>query len=227
MTPTGEARRVVIFGAGDYARIAATYLDVDSPHEVVAFTVNRDYIGDQNGLLGRPVVAFEELVERYPPSDYAMLVAVGFSRVNQAREQAFSECKALGYELISYVNSKASVWGDVKIGENTFVFEENVVQPFVTIGDNVVLWSGNHIGHDSVIEDHVFIASHVVVSGNVTIGHHTFVGVNATFRDAVTVAPRCVIGAAASVMRDTEEGDVLSPPRTEPSGRKSWTLRNF
>lgn len=227
MTPAREAKRVVVFGAGDYARIAATYLDADSPHEVVAFTVNRDFIGDEDALLGRPVVAFEELVERYAPSDCAMLVAVGFSRVNQAREQAFNECKALGYELISYVSSKASVWHDVEIGENTFVFEENVVQPFVTIGDNVVLWSGNHIGHDTVIEDHVFIASHAVISGNVTIGHHTFVGVNATFRDAVKVAPRCVIGAAASVMRDTEEGDVLPGPRTEPSERKSWALRNF
>lgn len=227
MMPGDEAKRVVVFGAGDYARIAATYLDVDSPHEVVAFTVNREFIGDEDALLDRPVVPFEELVERYPPPDYAMLVAVGFSRVNQAREHAFKECKALGYELISYVHSKASVWGDVQIGANTFVFEENVVQPFVTIGDNVVLWSGNHIGHDSVIEDHVFIASHAVVSGNVTIGHHTFVGVNATFRDAVKVAPRCVIGAAASVMRDTEEGDVLPGPRTEPSERKSWALRNF
>ena len=48
------------------------------------------------------------------------------------------------------------------IGENTFIFEANVVQPGVTVGDNVVLWSGNHIGHDSVIEDHCFIASHAV-----------------------------------------------------------------
>ena len=37
----------------------------------------------------------------------------------------------------------------------------------VRIGNDVVLWSGNHIGHDSTIGDHCFIASHVVVSGNV------------------------------------------------------------
>ncbi len=227
MTSTSAAERVVVFGAGEYARLAAAWLDVDSPHEVVAFTVNREYIGDEGELLGRPIVPYEELAESHPPSDFAMLVAVGFSRVNQAREDVFNECRAQGYELISYVNSKASMWGEVQIGPNTFIFEGSVVQPFVKMGDNVVLWSGSHVGHDSVIEDHVFIAPHAAVSGNVTIGHHTFVGVNATVRDGVRVAPRCVIGAAASVMRDTEEGDVLPGPRSEPSGRKSWTLRNL
>ena len=50
-------------------------------------------------------------------------------------------------------------------GDNCFILEDNTVQPFVTIGNNVTLWSGNHIGHDSVIEDDCFISSHVVVSG--------------------------------------------------------------
>ena len=31
---------VIVFGAGDYARIAATYLDKDSDHSVVGFTVD-------------------------------------------------------------------------------------------------------------------------------------------------------------------------------------------
>jgi sugar O-acyltransferase (sialic acid O-acetyltransferase NeuD family) len=218
--------KVVIFGTGDFARIAAVYLDLDSDHEVVAFTVDSAYLdGDQ--LLERPVVAFEELADRYPPDEYAMFVAIGFSKVNEARATAYDRCKALGYELISYVNSKATYWGELDIGDNVFIFEENVIQPFVKIGSDVILWSGNHIGHDTTIGDHCFIASHVVISGNVTVGDRCFIGVNATFRDGVTVAPRCVIGAAAVVMRDTDEGDVLVTHHTEPHRRKSWELRNF
>jgi UDP-3-O-[3-hydroxymyristoyl] glucosamine N-acyltransferase len=113
---------------------------------------------------------------------------------------------------------------ETRIGDNCFVFEANVIQPFVTIGNDVVLWSGNHIGHDVTIEDHVFIASHVVVSGNATIGARSFVGVNATFRDGVTVAPDCVIGAGASIMKDTVRGGVYAGPRTEPRERRSWEL---
>lgn len=222
----GEGRKVVIFGTGDFARVACVYLERDSAHDVVAFTVNAEYL-DGERLLGKEVVAFEQIEERFPPAEYAMFVAVGFSKVNRNRAAMFEEAKARGYELISYVNSKADIWGEVEIGENTFIFEENVIQPFVRIGDDVVLWSGNHIGHDATIEDHCFIASHAVLSGHVRIGHHSFVGVNATFRDGITVAPHCVIGAGALIMKDTEEGAVHAVRGTEPFPRKSWELKGF
>lgn len=214
---------VVIFGTGDFGRIAHMYLELDSPHDVVAFTVNRDFIESEE-LGGRPVVAFEDLEESHPPGSVSLLVAAGFSKVNGLRSQVYEECKARGYSFITYVSSKAMVWPGVPIGENSFVFEANVVQPGVSVGADVVLWSGNHIGHDTTIEDHCFIASHAVVSGNVTIGHHTFVGVNATFRDGITVGPRCIIGAGALVMRDTVEGAVLSVPGTKPHEKMSWEV---
>ena len=63
---------------------------------------------------------------------YAMLVAIGFSAVNRARADVYARCKERGYELISYVNSRATAWGDIEMGDNCFVFEENVIQPNVT-----------------------------------------------------------------------------------------------
>jgi sugar O-acyltransferase (sialic acid O-acetyltransferase NeuD family) len=218
---------VVIFGTGDYGRIAHRYLERDSPHDVTAFTVDREYMEEGETLNGLPVVPFEELADRHPPGEVSLLVAAGFSKVNEVRARIYGECKDRGYECITYKSSEAMVWPDVPVGKNTFIFEANVVQPGVTVGENVVLWSGNHIGHDSVIDDHCFIASHVVVSGNCRIGHHSFVGVNATFRDGVTVAPRCVIGAGALIMRDTQEGEVYSPARTKPHELKSWELKGF
>jgi sugar O-acyltransferase (sialic acid O-acetyltransferase NeuD family) len=217
---------VVIFGTGDFGRIAHLYLAADSEHDVVAFTVHGDYM-DRDELNGLPVVPFEQLGERFSPESTCMLVAAGFSKVNQVRATIYDACKRLGYECISYVSSKAMVWPDLPIGDNCFIFEANVVQPGVTIGNDVILWSGNHVGHDATIGDHCFIASHAVISGNVTIGDHCFVGVNATFRDGVTVAPRCVIGAGALIMRDTEEGSVYSVPGTKPHDTKSWELRGF
>lgn len=215
---------VIIFGAGDYARIAAVYLEKDSEHDVLGFAVDGAYL-DRKELLGKPVMAFEEVVETHPPDRVRMLVAVGFSGMNQHRRQVYERCKELGYGFITYINSRAYQWGNLEVGENTFIFEANVLQPFVTIGNNCVLWSGNHIGHDSTIEDHCFIASHVVVSGNCRIGHSCFVGVNATFRDGVKVAPRCLVGAGAVILKDTEEGDVYGVRRTEPREGKSWDLK--
>lgn len=217
---------VVIFGTGDFARIAAVYLHEDSPYDVAAFTVNQEYVG-RDRLLDLPVVPFEELERTHPPGEFSMFVAIGFSRVNKARTDVYNECKRRGYELITYVSSQANLVTDVPMGDNCFIFEANVIQPFVSIGNNVVLWSGNHIGHDTTIGDNVFIASHVVISGNCTIGDSCFVGVNATFRDGVDVAPECVVGAGAVVMHDIERGAVLAVRGTELHPRRSWELRNF
>ena len=216
-------RPVVIFGTGDFARVAEAYLRLDSPFDVVAFTVDESYL-DATQITGLPVVPFETVAQTHPPATHAMLVAIGFSRVNRARAETYDRCKALGYDLISYVSSRASVLGEVELGDNCFVFENNVIQPNVKIGNNVVLWSGNHIGHDSQIGDHCFVASHAVISGNVRIGSYCFVGVNATIRDGVAIAPECVIGAGALIMRNTSNGEVYSVQGTKPSAKHSWDL---
>jgi sugar O-acyltransferase (sialic acid O-acetyltransferase NeuD family) len=218
--------KVVLFGTGDFARIAHVYLRDDSAHEVVAFTVH-DAFRDSEEFRGLPLVPFEQLADRYPPTEFGMFVAVGFSRVNRSRREVYEACKKRGYKLISYVSSRAMRSAETEIGDNCFIFEANVVQPFVRIGNDVVLWSGNHIGHDSTIDDHCFVASHAVISGNVTIGHSCFVGVNATVRDGVTIAPECVIGAGALIMRDTKLGGVYAVPGTKPFAKLSRELTNF
>jgi sugar O-acyltransferase (sialic acid O-acetyltransferase NeuD family) len=217
---------VVIFGTGDFAQVARVYLDRDSDRRVVAFTVDSNYVGDGE-LNGLPVVPFETLTESHAPTTHDMLVAIGFSRVNRARAEVYDRCKTHGYDLISYVSSRATVVGDLEVGDNCFVFEENVLQPFVRLGNDVVLWSGNHIGHHARVGDHTFVASHAVVSGRVTIGERCFVGVNATFRDGITVADDCVIGAGALIMGDTVPGGVYGVRGTEPQDRKSWDLKGF
>ena len=178
------SKSVVIFGIGDFAQVADVYLTEDSPHEVVAFTVNQEYV-DATELSGRPVVAFESLEELYPPDEFAMLVAIGFSGVNRARADICRQCKKRGYELISYVCSKATTWSDLDVGENTFVFEDNVIQPFVKIGNNVVVWSGNHIGHHTVIGDHCFITVR-----NLSTTMVTLYGINVEIGNSCVVSER-------------------------------------
>jgi sugar O-acyltransferase (sialic acid O-acetyltransferase NeuD family) len=221
-----EGKSVVIFGTGDFARIAAVYLREDSPHTVVAFTVNKEYI-QGSSLLGIDVVPFESIAESHPPDSHAMFVAVGFKRVNKARAEVYEQCKAMGYGCISYVSSRASHVGEFTVGDNCFIFEENVIQPFVTIGNNVVLWSGNHVGHDATIEDHCFIASHAVISGHARIGAYSFVGVNATFRDGVTVGPENVIGAGALILKDTKPQAVHAARHTDALKMLSPDLKSF
>jgi sugar O-acyltransferase (sialic acid O-acetyltransferase NeuD family) len=198
---------VVIFGAGDIARLAHYYFSTDSEHRVVAFVVDREFRKAES-FQGLPLVDFEQVDERFPPSSCRMFVALSYARMNQARARAYKRARDRGYALVSYVSSRCTNLAQDGVGDNCFILEDNTIQPFVRIGSNVTLWSGNHIGHDSTIENHVFVSSHVVISGHVRIGEYSFLGVNATLRNGISVAPRTLIGAGAVIMGDTVEGGV-------------------
>jgi sugar O-acyltransferase (sialic acid O-acetyltransferase NeuD family) len=200
---------VVLFGNGRVARLAHFYLTHDSEREVAAFTVDRDHVTDDT-LFGLPVVPADEVQVRFPPDDFDMFVAMGYGRVNKFREGKYLQAKEMGYELISFVSSKATVWPGTAIGDNCFIMENVVIQPFTTIGNDVTMWAGSIVGHESVIKDHCFVAAHVVIAGGVTVEPNCFIGINATIRDDITIARECVIGAGAVIMKSTREREVLT-----------------
>lgn len=214
---------LVIFGAGVIARMAHYYFTRDSEHEVVAFTVDQKY-RQADTFLDLPLVPFEKVLGSYSPAKYKMFVGLGYVGMNKAREEKYHEAKANGYELVSYVSSRCSFLTDHPVGDNCFILEDNTIQPFVRIGNNVTLWSGNHIGHDAIIEDHCFLTSHVVVSGFTRIGYNSFIGVNATLRNAITIAPETLIGAGAIIMKDTVAQGVYLPERARLFEKKSFEV---
>jgi sugar O-acyltransferase (sialic acid O-acetyltransferase NeuD family) len=202
-----EKQQVVIFGLGELAQIAHFYFSHDSDHEVVAFTADEKYI-KKGHFLGLPAVPFETVKLRYPPEKYGMFIAIGFTNLNKSRAAKYEAAKKKGYTLVSYVSSKLVSWGDTKVGDNCFILENQTIQPFVTIGDDVVIWSGNHIGHHVTIGDHCFITSHVVISGGATIKSYSFVGVNATIRDHIVIEKENIIGMGANIVKNTREKEV-------------------
>jgi len=215
--------KLVIFGTGDIAQIARYYFDTDSEHEVVAFTVDGGY-KDADRYDGLPLVAFEEVATVYPPGDHRMFIALSYARMNRLRAEKYEQAKARGYTLTTYVSSRCSYLSQHPCGDNCFIFEDNTIQPFVKIGNNVTLWSGNHIGHHSVIEDHNFISSHVVLSGHCRVQSHCFVGVNATVAHKVVLAEGTLVGAGAVITRDTEAAGVYVPPKTVKIDKRSFDI---
>ncbi len=216
-TPQAEGRRLVLVGAGENAEIAFEYFTHDSPYTVVAFAVEQAFLSEREKF-DLPVVALERVTEDFPPGEHDAFVAISSTQLNRVRTRLYETVKAAGYACASYVSSHAFVWRNVAIGENTFVFESNVLQHHVSVGDNVVLWSGNHVGHRTVIHDNCFVSSHVVISGYCNIGENAFLGVNASLADGITIGRDCVVGAGAVVVKDTEPRGVYVGNPARPTG---------
>lgn len=212
----GKTKKLVIVGSGETGLIAYEYFQYDSEYEVVAFSVNEQYINETT-INDLPVVSFETLEEKYNPNEYEVYVAISSGKLNRNRTKVYNEVKVKGYKCASYISSKAFIWKNVEIGENCFIFEDNTLQPFVKIGNNVTLWSGNHIGHNTIIKDNCFISSHCVISGFCEVGENSFLGVNCTIEDNTKIAKDNFIGAGALIQKNTNEKDFYQLKQTELS----------
>ena len=217
---------IVIFGGGDIAQLAYYYFIKDSEHTVVAFTVDKEYV-ITNNFIGLPVIAFEKVDMEYSPEKFKMFIAVSYAQMNRLRAERYYKAKEKGYDLVSYISSRATVFDNVEIGDNCFILEDNTLQPFSRIGNDVTLWSGNHIGHHASIGDHCFISSHAVISGGVNVGEYSFIGVNATVRDHITIARETVVGAGCLILKDTKEKEVFKGLSSEPHRIPSNKLKGI
>lgn len=204
--------KVIIFGTGAVTEVVHFYLTHDSCYEVAGFTADRKYI-EKDTFMGLPLIAFDEVEKTFPPYAFKMFVALSYRKMNKVRAERYRQAKEKGYALISYVSSKATTWPGLTIGDNTFIFENNVIQLFVKIGSDVIMWSGNHIGHHAQIGDHCFVSSHVVVCGGVVIEPMCFIGVNATIKEYVKICEESLVGAQALILKDTEPKSVYYKER--------------
>ena len=218
-------KKLIIFGIGEQAEMAYYYFKNDSDYDVVGFTVDKEYI-EKESLFELPIIEFETIKLKYSIESYELFIAIGYNKINKIRTEKYLACKEKGYMIASYISSKASIFTD-DIGENAFILEDNTIQPYVSIGNNVTLWSGNHIGHHSYIKDNCFITSQVVISGGCIIGENTFIGVNATLRNHIKIGKSNVIGAGALILGDTEDNKVYMEAATEVSRVPSNRLRGL
>lgn len=198
---------LIIFGAGKFAEVAHYYFTRDSEYKVVGFCIDEAQGGSFCNL---PLVPFQGVEGVFPPAQCDIFVAIGYKNLNRARASKCDEAESKGYTLASYVSSKLSRLEPPKMGKHCFIFEDNTIQPFTSIGDNVIIWSGNHIGHHTAIGSHVFVSSHVCIGGNSKVGDRCFFGMNSTVRDGVAVASDCIVGVGAYIHKDTEPNRVYS-----------------
>ena len=174
--PTSVGRRpVVLFGTGPQPAMFAQYIESEGLADVVAFTVDEAYLSEES-FQDRPLVAFEEAVERYPPKTYDMFVAIGYSQLNRLRRDKYFAAKSAGYRLATYISSQASYRSQYTCGDNSMIMEFASVHPFARIGSNVTMLSGSVVAHHSVVKSHSYLAVNSSVAGDCHLKNESFWG---------------------------------------------------
>lgn len=193
-------RELVIYGATSFAELMTRHFEA-AGRRVAAYTVDRELLATASAA--RPLVAFDELVDRWPPDRFDLFVAVGYRRM-RARKTMFERARALGYRLASFVSPTAIVAPGVTLGENVVLLDQVLVEPLSSIGDDVVLWSGVTVCHESRVESHVFASARATLAGRTVVGEGSFLGVGAATINDVKLAPETHLLPGSFAFQDTE-----------------------
>ena len=212
--------KVVLFGNGPFASMAWYGLSHDSPLGVTGFTVDAAYLRGPSHH-GLPVVPFDAVERHFPPDDHLMLLPIGAVGNMVLRAERCGAAKAKGYALANYLSSRAIVPAEFELRENSMIFDGAVIQPFASIGSNVIVRTGAQIGHHVTVQDDCFIAAGACIGGGVVIGARCFIGLNATVLNDLEVAAGCTIAAGSVLTRPQnrlEHTSALRPCFVDPGG---------
>lgn len=205
-------KKIVIFGPNDLGRLLKFYVDTTDEREVVAFTVDREFMNGDT-FLDLPVIPFDQLADFYPPNEYEVLLAIGNKRMNDIRKEKFLACKEKGYTLASYIHPNCS-FHCKKIGEGNIFLEKCMIYPFSEIGNGNLCWDHVLISHDCKVGDFNTFSSYADLCGYVTIGNNGYFGKHCILNDGMNVADYTLVGAAAYAKKDTKKYDVIVPARS-------------
>lgn len=200
-------KKVLLAGNGVTAEILSVYLLRDPRYEIAGLVVGDEFVtlGDASGYT---TVGLSEVVKKFTPDTFQVIMAMGYNDLNRSREVMFNTLKRMGYVLESFIHPDAHVYTQIPLGEGCVILPGAVIDPYVELGANTVVWSNVTLAHHSQVGAHCWLATGSVVSGQSTILDNTFLGVNSTVVNEVTIGKFNIIGATALISRDTKPNAV-------------------
>lgn len=197
-------KNIIIYGAGDFARLARQYLDEVKGQQVVAYACDSLFMQGVTCIDDLPVEDFESIELKYPVENFCMYVAVGYSNM-RARVVMFNKAKQKGYKLVNFVHKHALFDDSVSMGENNFIFPGVVIEKNSSLGSNNILWSSVNICHDVNIGSHCFVAARSLVGGFSKVYDGCFLGFSSIVLQNLTLDTETLVGAGALIIKNTSK----------------------
>lgn len=206
---------VILAGGAKTADVVCAFLQNDQRYKLAALTVDDKYINEcKKGLF--PIVGVSYVSKSFPPSEFSVIMAMGYSNLNRSRETMFNKLKHLGYTIESYIHPDASINTDHPVGEGCLILPNAVIEPEAQIGVNSIIWSNAVIAHHGEVSKNCWVAAGTVVSGASKVNKNSVIGINASIVNGITVAEYNFIGAGSLISKNTKPNTVWLARSAEP-----------
>jgi sugar O-acyltransferase (sialic acid O-acetyltransferase NeuD family) len=181
--------KLLLYGSREFAATVEELVR-DCGHETAGM------LDDQRrgpGIVG----SLQSASRDYPPSEFSMAIAIGYSNL-AARREAISRVRNLGYSIPALVHPRAYVASSASIANGAMIMAMAAVDVRAKVGQCAVLWPGCVVNHDSTVGENVFISPGAIVCGCSTIGADCFIGAGSAIVDHADVPASSVIKMLSS-----------------------------
>ena len=200
--PTTKTNKVVILGAGGFARetlwIFREANEEKNEWEVLGFIdENRENHGKI--ICNLPILGGFEWFDNNNWNDLYIINSIGTPRT---KKEVLDKAIKRKLKFCSIIHPSVRMSQYIEIGKGTIITSGNILTTQIKIGNHVILNLDCTVGHDSIIEDYSTIAPGVHISGNVHIEEGVDIGTGAVIIQGITIGAWSIIGAGAAVISD-------------------------
>ena len=193
-----KMRRLVILGAGGFAREVVLYL-VGGYYSRVAF-LDDTGARSEKCLLPPNASLISDLSAEWEGSDF--IIAVGNPRAKKVLEDRYAHLLGVRPNV-----EYGCLWLDKGLLPEcgVIITPGCVLTTNISLGRHVTININSTVGHDTVIGDYTTISPGCNISGNVVIGEGCLIGTGAAIREKVLIASNVTVGAGAVVVKNLDK----------------------
>lgn len=193
---------LIIFGTANMTQQFLSEVDRFGAVNPVVLTVDRQYI-TADRMYDLPVVPYDELVDKYSPEQYDMLMVRGNGKP-QVFQQLYERLHDGPYKLINYISPKSFTDSDLVMGDNNIVYAGADLGYGGVMGSCNVIRQQVYLGHEFNIGSFNTFRPGCKVGGMLRMGNHNEISLASVVRDGITIGDECVVGMGAVVVKNVD-----------------------
>jgi UDP-perosamine 4-acetyltransferase len=189
---------LIIVGNGGHAKVVIDILEERGEYNILGIiTKNKS---DEIGIGCYEILGDDNLLkELFNKGVKVAVMGIGGYTDNSLRKRIYENLKKIGFQVISAIHPTASISRTVLMGEGNVVFSGVVINPYVRLGNNIIVATGSTIDHDTVIKDHSFISAGVTVGAETKIEEEVLLALGSKVISGVTICKGAMIGAGCVI----------------------------
>ena len=192
----------LIIGTGGHCRVVLSLLADTKEHDVIGF-IELGIPKKNEIIMGIPVVGSDaDLVSYSKHTNLDVFLAIGD---NMQRSDWLKKAHILNFSTPNLISPSASIHSSVQMGEANIVCGNVFIGPETVLTDNNLINTAVVIEHEVKVGSNCHLAPSSTVCGRCSINDSCFIGAGSTVINNIELAMHTKIGAGSTVIKNILE----------------------